>query len=59
MKIGFIGAGKMATAIASSLIDAGVCSAAEVIASDASREQLQLVQKSLGIEAGAGQQGSA
>jgi len=44
-KIGFIGAGKMATALAQGLIDAGVCSASQVMASDVEEGQRKMFEK--------------
>jgi pyrroline-5-carboxylate reductase len=40
-KVGFLGAGRMATALAKGLIHTGVCRASDITASDVSPEQLE------------------
>jgi len=45
MKVGFLGAGKMAEAVASALVQAGLCDPWDVIACDTSKERRDLMAK--------------
>ncbi|MCL1920633.1 MAG: pyrroline-5-carboxylate reductase [Kiritimatiellaeota bacterium] len=45
MKIGFLGAGKMAEAVASALVQSGLCDPQDVIACDTSKERRDLMAK--------------
>ena len=49
MKIGFIGGGKMAEAIAASLLDAGMVEAGDVVVSDISAERLEALASKYGF----------
>lgn len=49
MNIGFVGAGKMAEAILSSIIDAGLCEAGDITASDISSERCEALTQHYGI----------
>jgi len=49
MKIGFLGAGKMAEAIASALVQAGLCDPWDVIACDTSTERRDLMAKQYAV----------
>jgi pyrroline-5-carboxylate reductase len=51
MKIGFVGAGKMAEAILASLLDADVCEAGDIYASDISGERCESLIGQYGIQA--------
>jgi pyrroline-5-carboxylate reductase len=49
MKVGLVGAGRMAEAIIASLLDAKVCAPADVIASDVSKERREALHSQYGI----------
>jgi pyrroline-5-carboxylate reductase len=49
MKIGFVGAGKMAEAILSSLLDSGVCKAVDITASDISPDRCAALEGLYGV----------
>lgn len=53
MKLGFIGSGKMATALAQGVLNAGLCKADEITVSDAIAEAAQALAKSTGARAAA------
>lgn len=53
MKLGFIGSGKMATALAQGVVNAGLCAPADIIVSDAHRATAENLAKTIGARAAA------
>lgn len=50
LKIGFLGAGRMATALAQGLLNAGICRKDQLLASDVDRGQCERFEKETGIK---------